>query len=207
MVTDPSAPGYAGATRRDTCAGIWHAAVVGLTLALERQPPPLLILRADPAAAAQLAGMTVDGDHWAAAARVRTLWRQTAARSPTAIAGWAPGRGYWWGERAAALAAQCTRAGWGAVPATWIAGARLPSLAGTGEDCPVCFDTFSDPLPHPRQDRSRAPPLYECGQHSTCMACDRVEMQRAARGAPAPRCCLCRSDRTNWVAVVGPARP
>ena len=28
VVTDPRAPGFAGATRRDECAGVWHAAVV-----------------------------------------------------------------------------------------------------------------------------------------------------------------------------------
>ena len=71
---------------------------------------------------------------------------------PVWLAGWQPGRRYWWGDRSAALAAQCTTLSWGPQPQAWVAAATLPNLAGTTaagdpDTCPVCLEPFADPLP------------------------------------------------------------
>ena len=75
-------------------------------------------------------------------------------------------------------------------------GAHLPSLAGAGEDCPICFDPIDDPLPAPGNDqfKPRAPEWYQCPsavRHAVCIPC---ELQRQQRGED-ERCVMCRAPR------------
>ena len=75
-----------------------------------------------------------------------------------------------------------------------------PELEGSGEDCPVCFDAFTDPLPRPDQIRSRAPSwLFACDKHAMCIDCDESVETHAGGNANALRCPLCRSARAVWV--------
>ena len=67
------------------------------------------------------------------------------------MAGWRRGRLYWWGDRAAALAPQCTMGSLGPQPPAWLAAPPIANLAGgdaATNQCPVCLDTFTDPRCH-----------------------------------------------------------
>ena len=130
-------------------------------------------------------------------------WQRLVTARPVWLAGWRSHAGYWWGDRAAALADQLRPGGhvWGAVPPAWrLAFPVLPSLAGAGDDCPVCLSSYDDPLPRPptAPETSRGlVAVAECGVHATCVACD-LSLQRLANGNLRRMSCpLCRAARAH----------
>ena len=179
--------------------------------ALSVQAPALagtapLLLRVEERYTRHLAGMVQPALSPALEDELRTLRRSVAQSRPVWLAGWRPGRRYWWGDRSAALAAQCTTFSWGPQPQAWVVAATLPNLAGTTaagdpDTCPVCLEPFADPLPRPRAqgaNLSRSSDVFHgCeGPHAACVRCDR----QLAR-APQPRCTICRRARLPWATL------
>ena len=147
--------------------------------------------------AALLAGLEPAADNDPAHRFFYRLWRTMSGQRPLFLAGWPADRGYWWGERALALANSCDAGAWGALPAAMAGATLLNALPCTGEECSICTDEYSDPLPAP-VDTSRAPAgMFHCS-HALCIACDRDLESRAANNAGLARCPLCRADRRVW---------
>lgn len=101
--------------------------------------------------------------------------------------------GYVWADRAQALARHGHGGAWGTPDARWHPLTQRNPM-GHGDDCCVCFETFTDPFPstHPT---SRAPGwLYAC-PHALCWDCDADQQRRGG----ALRCPLCRANRVETI--------
>ena len=164
-----------------------------------------LLLRIEEGHTNRIAGMTASTVASDTEKSFRSLRLLVAQTKPVWVAGWKRGRGFWWGDRAAALADQCTAHSWGAQPQGWAAYPPLHQLRGTtaaGDpgDCPVCLETFTDLLPRPPRlaQHARSSDLFHgCpGPHAACVSCDR----RLAL-LPQPRCVMCRRARHPWATL------
>ncbi len=98
-----------------------------------------------------------------------------------------------WGERATALAEHGGLEGfWGDLPATLVAARpRAPhGLSWATDDCPVCYEAYSDAWPSP-DPLARAPVgRWTCRAHAICRGCDYAVQQSAN-----DKCPLCRAAR------------
>ena len=176
----------------------WQATLCAITECLRlvldnafgQQP---VLLRVEEKWAAAVAGLTTGGDGGVDLARhAQTLLTQCRTTRDVWLTACRQGRGQWWTDRAVAIARQCTDAVWGQPANVWQALPPLTALSGANDECPICYEDFTDALPRPRQPRARAPELFHaCGRHAACIDCDRHN--------PIPRCCLCRADRQPWV--------
>ena len=149
-----------------------------------------------------IAGMTDETQEGTAAAHMRTIWNQCGTTNRMYLHSYPHGHAYWWGERAAALAYQCSGHTWGTPPAGWTATyPALPTLSGSGEDCPVCMEPLTDPLPRPDQPQSRAPPhFHRCNRHATCRRCtvSLFAQNRIVRPNGIGLCPECRAPQEAW---------
>ena len=137
-----------------------QAAVAAIEI-VETLPVSPVVIRVHPVAALHVAGMrTPPGGGDALVRALRLAWTRVAATRPIWLAGWQRYQVYWWGDRAATLAAQlvpnrvANAPGpyvWGGVylPAWRQVFSDLPALDGVGDDCPVCLSIYDDPLPRP----------------------------------------------------------
>ena len=179
------------------------ARAVGLALAAlgppRRGDAAAVTVRVTAGACRAAAGMEPPGgdhDQREALEELRRQWRLASRERPIHLAEWGSrGRpnalpvGHPWGLRALTLAEWCKAGTWGR--AVGRPPAPHPALPYTADECAICLETFTDPLPRPR-GRARAPPsIYECGFHATCISCERHN-QRVGRDT----CSLCRAART-----------
>ena len=149
-----------------------------------------LLLRVDEWAAA-VAGLEPDTG-CKLSERLRSWHRTCRATRDVWLTASRQGRGQWWADLAAAIARQCSTDRWGQPAAIWHSLPALPSLRGAGDECPICLEDFTDPLPRPQEPRARAPDAFHaCGLHAACIGCDGRNHDR--------RCCLCRAQRCPWV--------
>ena len=204
---DAAGPPGQGVADRTELRATQTAALAALsihTAALANTSP--LLLRVAETYTRSVAGMVTPAAPSALENEIRVLRQRLAQARPVWLAGWRPGRKYWWGDRSAALAAQCTDLSWGPQPHAWTAAPPLPRLAGTTasgapDDCPVCLEPFTDPLPRPRRqgaNLSRSSDVFHgCqGPHAVCVRCDLRLVQ-----APEPRCVICRRARQPWATL------
>ena len=166
-----------------------------------------LLLRVDERYSRHLAGMVPPPQNCENLAKeFRCLLLHIRQSRQVWMAGWRRGRLYWWGDRAAALAPQCTTGSLGPQPPTWLAAPPIANLAGgdaATNQCPVCLDNFTDPLPLPRaipgHNRTRSSDVFHgCPQpHAACVQCDK---QLALH--PQPKCTMCRRPREPWASLL-----
>ena len=176
--------------------------IAALEIAAQTPPGPKLV-RVEEKWTKSVAGMTVTerGGH-EVRANLRTAWQTAAAQGPLWLAGWRSYRGYWWGDRAAAIARQLTPQGnvqliWGSIPQGWEHMTRM-TPRDAGEQCPICFEDYEDPFPRPPRTQMVTRGLdtvVECERHATCVDCD-MDLQRDARWRQL-RCPMCRAGRTH----------
>ena len=177
-----------------------RAGLAALELIENLHPGPVpVLLRAHRDMTTALAGMTPPSP---ASEDLRRKIHAVSQQRPVWLAGWEPGRGYWWGDRAVALAAQCDQRSWGPQPPAWNAVLPLVSLMGDSMQCSVCLEDFSDPLPRPRgppgANRSRSSDAFHgCPRpHAACVDCDRL-----LAGQAQPKCPVCRRPRMPWATL------
>ena len=177
-----------------------RAGLAALDLIENLHPGPVpVLLRAHRDMTTALAGMTPPSP---ASEDLRRKIHAVSQQRPVWLAGWEPGRGYWWGDRAVALAAQCDQRSWGPQPPAWNAVLPLVSLMGDSMQCSVCLEDFSDPLPRPRglpgANRSRSSDAFHgCPRpHAACVDCDRL-----LAGQAQPKCPVCRRPRMPWATL------
>ena len=154
-----------------------------------RYAPPAIVICSHPAGTLLMTGLWVPSEeetspYIARAARtLHRLWRRTACYRTL----WAriapPHRTHRWGsERARALA-------------TWAIRGEAPSYPGPGDECSVCYETFSDILPT-ANDLSASAHMYACPAifpgHVVCRGCETLASAHLAVGA---KCPLCRANR------------
>ena len=110
-ITDGASPLFRGVTRVNGEQGIQAAVIAALAVAAQTPPGPKLV-RVEEKWTKSIAGMTAAerGGH-EIRANLRAAWRTAAAQGPLWLAGWRSYRGYWWGDRAAAIARQLTPQG------------------------------------------------------------------------------------------------
>ena len=192
MVTDALSPLYVEATGKD--AAVLHATHLAYCLAADGMYGPSgIVIRVDTKFAHTVAGMHPGEGH---ATQLEATMRKSRAKCAAGrqvwLAGSRQGAGFWWADRATALANQCASHTWGPLPREWSPLPQLTALQGDGEECPICLEDFSDPLPRPREPNARAPQTFHtCGRHATCIGCDARKTD--------PRCCICRAPRAAWV--------
>ena len=191
IVDDPTAPQYAPVALRSGRQATQYAVLECFRLAAEgafgSQP---LLIRVDEWAAA-VAGLEADSG-CKLGERLCSWHRRCRATRDVWLTASRQGRGQWWADRAAAIARQCSTGRWGQPATTWLSFPALQSLRGAGDECPICFEDFADPLPRPQEPRARAPDTFHaCGLHAACIGCDGRNHDR--------RCCLCRAQRHPWV--------
>ena len=176
------------------------AALVGVVAVLEvltarGGSEPIVLRLADRSAAAAVAGVWEPSVEGRLRARLLKLLLATRRDRDVWVAGYAANVRYCWGERATALAALASAHGYyGELPPAWgRAAPRAPAVPpwAVEDECPVCYDAYTDSLPTPAP-RSCAPPgrwALPC-LHAICRECD-----AAVQAAHNDKCPLCRAPR------------
>ena len=203
-INDASSPLYGGVMGPNPLLATRQAVGIALDMAREQLAPAMpLCIRVYVDRAYAVAGMAPVGQGFDSDNRMRAKWRAATATRRVWLAGWEADRGYWWAERASELARQCHTAAWGNPPAAWAQHTRLQQLDGDGDECPVCYEDYTDLLPRPdglAVVARGAPDMFACGLHATCVTCDR-HAQLAVSGH---RCHMCRANRTRWTDAHNP---
>ena len=196
MVTTAGRPGCLGATSRSLHSATLTAAATALRglLADGGAPPTPVILRFPTAATAACAANLAPGDPSSRRllAQVHGLCSElrVATGGSLWLATWPSARPAVWGQRASALAltghrglrSPLTDPEWAGVP-------LAPPPAADDDECPVCFDDFTDTLPS-QDARSRSRPRLWACNHCICRQCD-SEVEASAN----TKCPLCRALR------------
>ena len=199
VTTDDDAATWRGARQHTRPAATIHAVSVALErlASARRGDRTAVTIRVAHSECRLIAGMDFHTSRdLDALDEMRRRWRAAASVRQIFLAEWDAlqlpnGRvGHVWGLRAATLAAWCADGVWGQLPTAWDPSPRLGSLPFATEDCPICLEPFTDPLPRPR-GRARAPHLYGCDQHAACVTCERRYQQENRH-----TCGLCRAART-----------
>ena len=194
VVIDTNAAQYTHATARSSP---WQATLCAVTECLRLITEgafghaPVLI-RVNETWAPAIAGLSAPDDDGAELTRhVLRLLGQCRTTRDVWLTTSRQGQGQWWADRAIALADQCAGARWGQPAMVWQPIPIHPGLRGAGDECPICYDDFTDPLPRPRDPLARAPEAFHaCRRHAACIGCDEHNNDH--------RCCICRAARHPW---------
>ena len=112
------------------------------------------------------------------------------------VVGWWPLSRQVWGERSVALAQHGRSGCWGPVPAPL--DAAPPAVAPPAASCPMCYEDYEDPFPHPATCAPTPRERWSCASlrhaHVVCRDCDALVQSSANTTCP-----LCRAPRLLFV--------